>query len=75
MDDTSNNINGLTPNPSPTERGASTSPGYMTVDKLKAKELIQLGKNNRKEATQSETILWNNIRNRKLAKNSGGSML
>lgn len=38
----------------------------MTVDKLKAKELIQLGKNNRKEATQSETILWNNIRNRKL---------
>lgn len=51
---------------SPIEKGASTSPGYMTVDKLKAKELIQLGKNNRKEPTKSETTLWNSIRNRKL---------
>lgn len=38
----------------------------MTVDSLKAKELIQLGKDNRKEATQGETILWNYLRNRKL---------
>ena len=38
----------------------------MTVDSLKAKELIQLGKDNRKEATHGETILWSYLRNRKL---------
>ncbi|PZR22440.1 MAG: cytosine methyltransferase [Flavobacterium psychrophilum] len=38
----------------------------MTVDNLKAKELIQLGKNNRKEGTQSEILVWNCLRNRKL---------
>ncbi|MHA3786916.1 endonuclease domain-containing protein [Flavobacterium hauense] len=66
MDDVNNLQDGLTPDPSPKERGAKPSPGYMTVDNLKAKELIQLGKNNRKGATLSETILWNYIRNRKL---------
>lgn len=66
MDDVNNPDKGLTPNPSPMERGAKTSPGYMTVDRLRAKELIQFGKDNRKEATQSEKILWNYLRNRKL---------
>jgi very-short-patch-repair endonuclease len=66
MDDINGFDNGLTPGPSPKEGGANASPGYMTVDSLKAKELIQLGKDNRKEATQSETILWRYLRNRKL---------
>jgi hypothetical protein len=44
MDNENNLQDGLTPGPSPKERGAKTSPGYMTVDSLKAKELIQLGK-------------------------------
>ena len=65
MDDI-NKTDGLTPGPSPKERGAKASPGYMTVDSLKAKQLIQLGKDNRKEATQSEKVLWNYLRNRKL---------
>lgn len=66
MDDVNNLQNGLTPDPSPKERGAQPSPGYMTVDNLMAQQLIQHGKINRKEATQSETILWSYIRNRKL---------
>jgi len=66
MDNLNSNETGLTPGPSPKERGENTSPGYMTADKLKARELIQLGKSNRKEATQSEMILWSFLRNRKL---------
>jgi very-short-patch-repair endonuclease len=46
----------------------------MTVNKLKAKELIQLGKNNRKEATQGEIVLWSSIRNRKLGENFAVNM-
>lgn len=58
--------NFLTPGPSPKERGAKGDPGYLTGDPQSAKQLVQHAKNNRKEATEAEALLWMNLRNRKL---------
>ncbi|NDI97924.1 leucine--tRNA ligase [Flavobacterium sp. LaA7.5] len=64
-------FNVLTPNPSPTERGTSNpsaqkTPGYMTADASMAKQLVANARNNRKEATPAEALLWEAVRNRKL---------
>ncbi|KAF2520118.1 leucine--tRNA ligase [Flavobacterium salilacus subsp. salilacus] len=64
-------FNILTPNPSPTERGTSNpsvqkTPGYMTADGSMAKQLVANARNNRKEATPAEALLWEAVRNRKL---------
>ncbi|AWH84071.1 leucine--tRNA ligase [Flavobacterium album] len=62
---------GLTPNPSPKERGTHAGEvggemGYRTADKSIAGKLIQHSKENRKELTKAEALLWEALRNRKL---------
>ncbi|KGO87290.1 leucyl-tRNA synthetase [Flavobacterium rivuli WB 3.3-2 = DSM 21788] len=59
-------IDGLTPDPSPKERGASSTPGYQTADKTIVAALVEHGKNNRKDATQAEALLWEALRNKNL---------
>ncbi len=63
-----NSLVGLTPNPSPKERGTqdSNSYGYInsTVDEWK--RTIEFAKQNRKEPTTEEDIVWQELRNRKL---------
>lgn len=56
----------LTPDPSPKERGVKPDPGYLTGDSQSVRGLVLHAKNNRKEATKAETLLWMNLRNRKL---------
>ncbi|RZM10527.1 MAG: DUF559 domain-containing protein, partial [Pedobacter sp.] len=56
----------LTPGPSPKERGAKNDPGYMTADSSVANHLVAYAKNNRKEATEAEAILWEAVRDKKL---------
>lgn len=61
----------LNPGPSPKERGeraerTKSDPGYLTGDSRVAKELVQLSKNNRKEATEAESLLWKFLRNKNL---------
>jgi very-short-patch-repair endonuclease len=68
--------NCLTPNPSPEERGASTQagfenklqsePGYKTVNSSISKQLTLQARVNRQEPTESESLLWQALRNRKL---------
>jgi hypothetical protein len=68
--------NSLTPNPSPEERGASTQagfenklksePGYKTVNSSISKQLTLQARVNRQEPTESESLLWQALRNRKL---------
>jgi leucyl-tRNA synthetase len=48
------------------ENKSQSSPAYQTADKLIAKQLIGLSRNNRKEATESEALLWNIVRNKNL---------
>jgi len=59
-------LGGLTPNPSPKEMGASSTPGYQTADKTIVGTLIEHGKNNRKDATQAEALLWDALRNKNI---------
>jgi len=59
-------LGGLTPNPSPKERGVSSTPGYQTADKSIVGTLVENGKNNRKDATQAEALLWEALRNKNL---------
>lgn len=53
----------LTPSPSPRERGAH---GFETWDKENASNLINNAKENRKNATEAEELLWQELRNHKL---------
>jgi leucyl-tRNA synthetase len=55
----------LTPNPSPKERGAE-SPSYLTGKQEIAVDLLQKAKANRKNYTETEDIIWQELRNRKL---------
>lgn len=70
MEENLNDNNFLTPGPSPKERGASCDnikiSGYLTGNSQTARQLVQLAKNNRKEATEAEAILWQYLRNHKL---------
>jgi leucyl-tRNA synthetase len=65
-------IKDLTPNPSPKERGtkeqyvASDFPGYMTNTFEQWQSTTNFAKQNRKNNTQAEDILWQHLRNRKL---------
>lgn len=56
----------LTPNPSPTERGAASVPGYLTGDSNIVKHTLEHAKAMRKEPTKAEALLWEELRNRKL---------
>jgi chorismate synthase/very-short-patch-repair endonuclease len=54
----------LTPSPSPKERGAE--PGYLTTSPEQWKNISQFAKQNRHHPTEAETILWEELRNRKI---------
>ncbi len=59
----------LTPDPSPMERGEVVEnpvPGYMTTDSLTWRGLKLHARENRRNATKAEKILWERLRNRKL---------
>jgi leucyl-tRNA synthetase len=56
----------LTPTPSPKERGAK-DPGYMNSTKEEWRRTLQFAKQNRKDATVEEDIIWQELRNRKIA--------
>lgn len=58
----------LTPNPSPQERGdhVIAQDHIFTTDKGSWKELKELARENRKDATEAEEKLWQEIRNNKL---------
>ena len=56
----------LTPNPSPKERGIK-DPGYMNSTKDEWRRTLQFAKQNRKDATVEEDIIWQEVRNRKIA--------
>ncbi len=68
--------NDLTPNPSPKERGTKEEnstdvkdnipPGYMTNTFEQWKATADFAKANRKNSTEAESLLWQEIRNRKL---------
>lgn len=54
----------LTPSPSPEER--RTEPGYMHSTSLEWRNTIAFAKENRKNSTLSEDILWQRLRNRQV---------
>jgi len=54
----------LTPNPSPEERG--TTPRYLTSSPEQWKVLTEFAKENRKNSTEAEDIMWQAVRNRKI---------
>jgi len=58
----------LTPHPSPKERGSSASgaPGYITNNVEQWKFLSTYAKENRRNKTEAEDVLWQEIRNRKI---------
>ncbi len=60
----------LTPNPSPKERGEqaedSAPYGYINSSVEEWKKTIAFAKQNRKEATIEEDIIWQEVRNRKI---------
>ncbi len=53
----------LTPDPSPKERGEESG-GYITSDASTWKKLKPFARENRKNQTAAEDLLWENIRNR-----------
>jgi len=55
----------LTPNPSPKERGTE-APGYINSSVEEWKKTIAFAKQNRKEATAEEDIIWQELRNRNI---------
>ncbi len=59
----------LTPNPSPRERGTQDPAafGYINSTSEEWKKTIAFANQNRKEATDEEDIIWQEIRNRKIA--------
>ncbi len=57
----------LTPSPSPKERGtAGAIPGYITNTPDQWKHLSAFAKENRKNSTEAENIIWQELRNRKI---------
>src|ERR1019366_4643415 len=56
----------LTPSPSPKERGEENA-GYITSDSFTWKKLKPLARENRKNKTDAEDFLWQNVRNRKIS--------
>ncbi len=68
LDLTPNDNLDLTPNPSPKERGtdAGSAAGYVTSSVEEWKSVVHFAKENRKTPTESENILWQELRNRKL---------
>ena len=54
----------LTPNPSPKERGTKSVPGYFTATTEQWNFLIEYAKENRKNQTEAEEIIWQQLRNR-----------
>ncbi len=56
----------LTPNPSPKERGTE-APGYINSSAEDWKKTISFAKQNRKDANVEEDIIWQEIRDRKIA--------
>jgi chorismate synthase len=61
-------ILGLTPNPTPKERGAADSdlPGYITNTEDQWKTVSMYAKENRQNLTEAEDRLWQELRNRKI---------
>jgi leucyl-tRNA synthetase len=59
----------LTPNPSPKERGMkdSASYGYMNSTAEEWKKTFEFAKQNRKDSTAEEDIMWQELRNRNIA--------
>ena len=55
----------LTPNPSPKERGMK-DPGYINSTVEEWRRTLQFARQNRKDATVEEDIIWQEIRNRKI---------
>ncbi|MDX2188319.1 MAG: class I tRNA ligase family protein, partial [Bacteroidota bacterium] len=55
----------LTPNPSPTERGTPNA-SFITTTAEKWKFLKEFARNNRKNPTEAENILWQELRDQKL---------
>ena len=55
----------LTPNPSPKERGTE-APGYINSSVEEWKKTNAFAKQNRKEATAEEDIIWQEVRDRKV---------
>ena len=55
----------LTPVPSPKERGEE-NPGFITSDASTWNRLKPLARENRKNKTDAENLLWQNLRNRKV---------
>jgi len=58
-------LNHLTPSPSPAERGEK-QPGYITNTSEQWKYLKDYAKQNRKNSTEAEEKLWQEVRNRQL---------
>jgi leucyl-tRNA synthetase len=59
----------LLPHPQPLSKGEGSlisEQGYKTANPLYAKELVALARNNRKEKTEAENILWQELRNSNL---------
>ncbi|WP_225975535.1 chorismate synthase [Panacibacter ginsenosidivorans] len=56
----------LTPNPSPKERGIRPQPGYMTASPEQWNYLIAYARENRKNQTKAEDIMWQQLRNRNI---------
>ena len=58
----------LIPNPSPVEKGTDTTKvrGYATADPKYWHILKQFGRDNRKNPTEEEDIIWQEVRNNKL---------
>ncbi len=59
----------LLPQPQPLSKGEGSlisEQGYKTANPLYAKELVALARNNRKEKTEVENILWQELRNSNL---------
>ena len=58
----------LTPNPSPKERGTEQTSviGYVTSTKEEWKNTIEFARQNRKEPTEGESIIWQELRNRQI---------
>jgi leucyl-tRNA synthetase len=59
----------LTPNPSPLERGteAPSTLGYVNSTATEWKNTLAFAKQNRQEPTAQEAVLWQELRNRKIA--------
>jgi leucyl-tRNA synthetase len=56
----------LIPNPSPKEKGADAGPGWKTADPGIYEMLKKFARENRQPLTETEDILWQELRNRKL---------